>query len=314
MANTTQADTAEDCYASRGGGAEHFVAREDPVVYSSRAARSPADAERVQCYERDGFVVLDTLFSPQEVECFQREALRLQRELRQQRRDELIVEPESREVRSIFDVPRFSPIFKRLLHDARLVGWARYLLDDEVYVHQSRLNYKPAFEGKEFYWHSDFETWHVEDGMPRMRAVSLSIALTDNYACNGSVMLMPGSHQHYVACAGATPENHYRLSLRRQQYGVPSQRALAQLAEGGAIVTATGRAGSVLMFDCNTMHGSAGNITPYARSNLFFVYNAVSNRLQAPYSGQPPRPEFIAHRQTAAAIEPVSRQLDDFLE
>lgn len=306
-------NTAQDHYASRAGSAEHFIARRDPVVYSSRAARSSDDAARVQSYERDGFIVIDNLFSPQEIECFQREALRLQHELRQERRDELIIEPESREVRSIFDVPRFSPVFKQLLHDARLVGWARYLLDDEVYVHQSRLNYKPAFEGKEFYWHSDFETWHVEDGMPRMRAVSLSIALTDNYACNGSVMLMPGSHQHYIACAGETPENHYRQSLRRQQYGVPSQRALAQLAEGGDIVTATGRAGSVLMFDCNTMHGSAGNITPYARSNLFFVYNAISNRLQAPYSGQPPRPEFIAHRTEAAAIEPVSHPLDHFL-
>lgn len=28
---------------------------------------------------------------------------------------------------------------------------------------------------------SDFETWHAEDGMPVPRAVSLSIALTDNY-------------------------------------------------------------------------------------------------------------------------------------
>jgi ectoine hydroxylase len=86
---------------------------------------------------------------------------------------------------------------------------------------------------------------------------------------------------------------------------VPSQAALAQLAEGGEIGVATGRAGTVLMFDCNTMHGSAGNITPHARSNLFVVYNAVSNRLVAPFSGQPPRPEYIAHRADVAAIEPL---------
>src|SRR3546814_3200003 len=58
---------------------------------------------------------------------------------------------------------------RRLAADERLAGVARFLLDDTVYIHQSRLNYKPGFQGKEFYWHSDFETWHVEDGMPRMR-------------------------------------------------------------------------------------------------------------------------------------------------
>lgn len=301
---------SEDVYPSRGGGKEHITPRHDPVVYAPQTARSPSHAECVQRYLHDGFVVLDDLFSTLEIDCLQQEAARLQKQLRESAREDVIIEPTCRAVRSIFDVPRFSPIFDRLLRDARLVGWARYLLDDDVYLHQSRLNYKPAFEGKEFYWHSDFETWHVEDGMPRMRALSMSIALTDNRDCNGSVMLIPGSHEHFVACAGATPEEHYRQSLRRQEYGVPSQAALTRLAEGNDIVTATGRAGSALVFDCNTMHGSAGNITPYARTNLFFVYNAMSNRLHAPYSGQPARPEFIARREGVERIEPTVFSID----
>ncbi len=44
----------------------------------------------------------------------------------------------------------------------------------------------PGFTGSGFYWHSDFETWHAEDGMPSMRAVSCSIALTENFAYNGA--------------------------------------------------------------------------------------------------------------------------------
>ncbi len=290
-----------DCYPSRDGSGERIAARRDPVVYSPA---SPARAEFAQRYERDGFAVLEALFSAEEVRGLQREAERLRTEFNAAQRDEIIIEPQSREVRSIFDVGTFSPLLAQLMRDPRLVELARYLLGDDVYVHQSRLNYKPAFEGKEFYWHSDFETWHVEDGMPRMRAVSMSIALTDNFACNGPVMLIPGSHRHYVACAGETPENHYRQSLRRQQYGVPSPAALTQLVNGGEIRMATGGAGSVLLFDCNTMHGSSGNITPYSRSNVFFVYNAMSNRLVAPFSGQPPRPDHIAHRKNIAAIGP----------
>ena len=52
---------------------------------------------------------------------------------------------------------------------------AEQILGSQVYIHQSRVNLKPGFKGKEFYWHSDFETWHIEDGMPRMRALSCSI-------------------------------------------------------------------------------------------------------------------------------------------
>src|SRR5690606_39163792 len=156
-------------------------------------------------------------------------------------------------------------------------------LDSEVYIHQSRVNLKPGFHGKEFYWHSDFETWHVEDGMPRMRAVSCSILLTPNTPYNGPLMLVPGSHKQYVACVGRTPEDHYTQSLRRQEFGVPDDDSLARLVEQGGIEAPTGPAGSLLLFDCNTMHGSSSNISPFPRSNLFFVYNSVENRVQAPY-------------------------------
>ncbi len=302
----------EDFYPSRVNAAEKIVARRDPVIHSDKRAHLPLDEVRALRFARDGFLVLDNLFSTDEVEWFQQEAGRLQNDSTLNAREEIIVEPSSQKIRSIFDVRRFSPIFAKLMCDARLVEWAQYLLDDEVYLHQSRLNYKPGFEGKEFYWHSDFETWHVEDGMPRMRAVSMSIALTPNYASNGPVMLIPGSHQHYVSCAGLTPDDHYKQSLRAQEYGVPSHAALIQLAEGNAIQAVTGGAGTVLIFDCNAMHGSASNITPYPRNNLFFVYNAVSNRLTQPYSSQKPRPEFIAHRHAVESLQPATYQLSDY--
>jgi ectoine hydroxylase len=305
--------TAQDPYRSRDGQPEKIVPRADPVVHARSATGSAIDEQRVHKFERDGFFVLDCLFSEEEVACFQREAERLRNDPELTQREETIVEPGSNAIRSIFDLPRFSPVFQKLMHDARLVRWARHLLDDDVYVHQSRLNYKPGFAGKPFQWHSDFETWHIEDGMPRMRALSVSIALTDNRASNGPVMVIPGSHKHYVACGGHTPDNNYTQSLRRQEYGVPSERALTQLCEGRDIDIITGRAGSVLLFDCNAMHGSAGNMTPFPRNNLFFVYNAMSNRLAEPFSGQPPRPEHIAHRSNLRAVEPIGFHAADYL-
>src|SRR5690606_14457259 len=116
----------------------------------------------------------------------------------------------------IFAIHEQSALMHRLASDRRLAGVASFLLDDQVYVHQSRLNYKPGFKGKEFYWHSDFETWHVEDGMPRMRALSISVLLSENTVNNGPLMLIPGSHRTFLSCVGETPENHYKQSLRRQ--------------------------------------------------------------------------------------------------
>ena len=51
------------------------------------------------------------------------------------------------------------------------------------------------------------------------------------------------------------------------------------------------------------MHGSNGNITPFPRANAFMVYNAVSNRLVAPFGPKTPRPEFIAARKHTPVIE-----------
>src|SRR5690606_561112 len=130
-----------------------------------------------------------------------------------------------------------------------------------------------------FYWHSDFETWHTADGMPQMRAVSVSINLTENLDSNGSLMIMPGSHRTLVGCVGATPDDHYRESLRAQQYGTPSDEALTDLATRHGIAQLTAPVGSAVFFDSNCMHGSNGNITPFPRRNVFMVFNSVENAL-----------------------------------
>ncbi|WP_370543113.1 phytanoyl-CoA dioxygenase family protein [Geomicrobium sp. JCM 19055] len=57
--------------------------------------------------------------------------------------------------------------------------------------------------------------------MPRPRAVSWSITLTDNHEYNGPLMLIPGSHKWYVSCAGETPDKNYNKSLQKQELGIP---------------------------------------------------------------------------------------------
>jgi len=140
--------------------------------------------------------------------------------------------------------------------------------------------------------------------MPRMRAVSLSINLTENNEFNGPLMLVDGSHRKYIRCAGETPDDHFKASLRKQEYGVPSSDALRMLVEEGEGITAPkGGPGSATLFDCNTMHGSVANLSPYPRTNLFLVFNSVENRLVNPFGGKPPRPEFLGERDVVPLSE-----------
>jgi ectoine hydroxylase len=286
----------QDVYPSRRSAYPERLPRLDPVIYGTWTPSAPLDRKQTAQFDAQGYIVLEDLLSESEVALLQTEAGRLLADPSALESGTIIQEPGGEEVRSIFRIHEQSALMARLAADERLAGVARFLLDDEVYVHQSRLNYKPGFYGKEFYWHADFETWHVEDGMPRMRALSMSVLLAENTPHNGPLMLIPGSHRSFLTCVGETPANHYRTSLRRQEYGVPDVDGLAALFNEHGIVAPTGKQGTVIVFDCNMMHGSNSNITPLPRANAFIVYNAMSNRLVDPFGAPAPRPEFVATR------------------
>ncbi|MCB9634998.1 MAG: ectoine hydroxylase [Sandaracinus sp.] len=278
------------------GSPERFVPRGVPTVWTEGAA-GPLEAREFAHFAKEGFHASPSFFAPADVAAMQGE-LETQLAWARAHADDprVILEPGSDAVRSIFAVHETSERFAGLARDPRLLGLARQILGDEVYLHQTRLNLKPGFDGKEFWWHSDFETWHHEDGMPTMRCFSCVVALSEITEHNGPVMFVPGSHQTFVSCVGETPDANHERSLRAQTIGVPSREAIATLVERHGLVAPKGPAGTVILFDCNLMHGSGGNVTPLPRHHLFFVYNAMSNRVGPPYSARHPRPEHIATR------------------
>ncbi|MGW0670365.1 ectoine hydroxylase [Streptomyces sp. NPDC002746] len=288
-------DARADLYPSRGA-AEMTTPRQDPVIWSAPGAPGPVAAKDLQGFERDGFLTVPQLIEPDEVSVYHAELERLIADPAVRADERSIIEPKSQDVRSVFEVHRLSEVFAKLVSDERVVGRARQILGSDVYVHQSRINVKPGFGASGFYWHSDFETWHAEDGLPNMRAVSVSIALTENYDTNGGLMIMPGSHKSFLGCAGETPKDNYKKSLQMQDAGTPSDEALTKMADRHGIRLFTGQAGSATWFDCNAMHGSGDNITPYPRSNVFIVFNSVENEAQEPFAAPIRRPEFIGAR------------------
>ncbi|MFI9582965.1 ectoine hydroxylase [Streptomyces sp. NPDC052236] len=291
----TTAPVRADLYPTRGAS-EVMTSRQDPIVWSAPGAPGPIVRSELTAFERDGFLTVDELITPDEVALYRAELDRLIADPAVRADERSIIEPKSQDVRSVFEVHRLSELFAALVRDERVVGRARQILGSDVYVHQSRINVKPGFGASGFYWHSDFETWHAEDGMPNMRAVSVSIALTENRDTNGGLMIMPGSHRTFLGCAGETPTDNYKKSLQMQDAGTPSDEALTRLADEHGIRLFTGQAGSATWFDCNCMHGSGDNITPYPRSNVFIVFNSVENAAVRPFAAPVPRPAFIGAR------------------
>lgn len=295
----------KDLYPSRYRTHPSIKRRVDPVVHTKNFKHAPLARDQIESFERDGVLVIENVLSDEEVSALLVEVNAFKRNADRLQSGTVISEPggdQNHAIRSVFGAHYQSEPIGRLVADHRLAGLARFLLNDDVYVHQSRVNYKPAFCGKDFYWHSDFETWHTEDGMPRMRALSMSVMLTENHPQAGPTMFIPGSQNDYIECVGETPDNHYQSSLRKQEYGVPDHESLTELVDKGGIFAPAPPAGSVVIFDCNTMHGSNSNITPFERVNAFFVFNAWSNRLQKPFGGTKPRPEFIAHRHVESPL------------
>jgi ectoine hydroxylase len=294
--SSSHVQTTNDRYVTRVSARPALIDRAEPTVWGDEASAGMYGAQELHTHSQQGYSQVPQLLTPAEVATYAAELDRLAHDPLIRADDRCVVEKTSQEVRSIFEVHRISDAIARLVRDERVVGRARQILGSEVYVHQSRINYKPGFGGGGFYWHSDFETWHAEDGMPTPRAVSCSISLTENYPYNGCLMIMPGSHRTFVSCVGETPEENYRTSLKEQEIGTPDPDSLTVLADRHGIDMLTGRAGSATFFDSNCMHGSGDNITPYPRSNIFIVFNSVDNACVAPFYAPTPRPSYIGAR------------------
>lgn len=291
-----QLQKREDKYPSRVTSIESIQQRLCPVVYGNGAKHQILNDEDLSFYAENGYLIKHNLLEDM-VQPILDDIPKMKESLAG--RDELILEPHSQEVRSVFSPQKYSSACMELAKHDQLLLAAQQILDSEVYIHHSRINVKSGLSGKSFPWHSDFETWHAEDGLPNMRILTGWVFLTENDEFNGPLFVIPQSHKAFISCIGETPEDNFKQSLRHQTYGVPSKAALEQMVDEFGMKAIHGGPGTVVFHEGNLLHGSADNLSPFPRSNIFFVYNSVENKPGKPYNGMPPRPEFLASRDTS---------------
>jgi ectoine hydroxylase len=282
----------EDLYPSRTGQQEQILPRLDPVVYPRKSSGSqPLSEDKIDFYETNGYLTF-----PDAMTSFVDPLLAEIEELKSSMagEEEFYTEPDSSEVRTLFRPHKYSWLIDQFSRHPFILDRVRQLLGSEVYLMQSRVNIKPAYRGKSFAWHSDFETWHVEDGLPRMRTLTVWLMLTDNTPFNGPLYVIPGSHRQYVSCRGKTGHENFRRSLKQQTLGVPQPHTMDRILATKQIRGIHGKPGTLVFHECNLLHGSPDNIANTPRSILMFVYNSCENKPVAPFGGQPPRPDYLS--------------------
>lgn len=171
--------------------------RTDPVIWGDSRDNGPLSASQLEQYEKDGFLFFPGLLVDINRalldECIE-EAASLQSH---SNRESFITEEGGDFIRTIYNAHGLSEIYARAICTPFFVECGRKLLGSDIYLHQSHLNYKKAFFGKNFFWHQDFTFWHHEDGMPKMRSLAVVLFLDDVGPDNGPMMMLPGSHMWY---------------------------------------------------------------------------------------------------------------------
>lgn len=254
--------------------------------------------EQIQDYRRDGFLLMPAVFSPAEVQAMKAELPGVFAEDSPAR----VMEKETGVVRSVYGSHRTREVFGRMVRDPRLRVPAERLLEDQVYVHQFKINAKLAFRGEVWEWHQDYIFWRNEDGMPTSNVTTLAVFLDEVNEYNGPLLFVPGSQRGGVIEPGGRKgadegEPSWKADVSAALSYTVQQDTLAELVAEGGIAAPKGPAGSVLFFDGNVVHGSAPNMSPFDRMLALVTYNGVAN---APLPRENPRPEFLCSRDFTA--------------
>ena len=245
-------------------------------------------------YRERGYLFVPELLSSNEVACL-REALpavlaRAGPEIVREKDD-------SSAIRLAFGAHLYAEAFATLARLPKVLGPSQQLVGEPVYLHQSRINPKEAFGtgSSAWEWHQDYPPWHVVDGMPEPRCVMTSVFLDDCTVAKSPLLVVPGSHGHGLIDS-YQPDPSARGSLLYHL----GREALQTLANDNDIEALVGPAGSVAFVNCNLVHGSANNVSPWRRAIMYLIYNAISNGCTGTE-----RPWF-QHERDFRALEPVA--------
>lgn len=221
---------------------------------------------QIEQYHRDGFLVLEAFLSTTWLE-----------QLRQT--TDVFIEQSRNISRSdkVFDIEpdhtKDNPRLRRLNNPAdqhenywafssqsEIVDLAEDILGPDIKFHHSKLNFKFPHGGEEVKWHQDIQFWpHTNYDL-----ITIGVYLEDVVKGQGEMGFIPGSHNGPLF-------DQYEEDIWRG-YIQPADLPDIQAEKA---VFPTGKAGTVTIHNCRTIHGSYPNHSPNRRPLLLQTYSAA---------------------------------------
>jgi phytanoyl-CoA hydroxylase len=162
----------------------------------------------------------------------------------------------------MFEFHLFSATWTRVVTNQRLVECMVDLLGPDVELHQSTLHAKPPGAGMPFPLHQDYPFYpHADD-----RFVAVLVHLDDTRHENGEIRFADGSHK-------LGPLEHVK---HEDQFSAPYLPVDEWPLEKTVPVPA--KAGDIVCFNINTVHGSYVNQTNRIRRMVRLGYRVPDNR------------------------------------
>ncbi len=231
-------------------------------------------------FKTKGFVFLPELFSREEAALLLDEAKAIYATDREE-----VWRESSGVARTAFAAHTYNEAHRRLGAHPRLLDPVMQILEEQVYMHQYKINAKAAFDGDVWQWHQDYGTWRRDDEMPEARAMNLAVFLDEVNEFNAPLMIIPKSHKLGVLEAG------HDLKTTSYPLWTLDNDKIAELVADGGIVAPKGPPGCGFFFHGTLVHGSTANMSPWDRLIVYVSYNNVDNHIR-----KFQRPEYIAHR------------------
>jgi ectoine hydroxylase-related dioxygenase (phytanoyl-CoA dioxygenase family) len=212
-------------------------------------------AAEVAAYHADGFIVIDGVFSPPEIESLRaaEASPAIQSALAEAGIRERTVH--------LLELTTRHPAFLALARDPRIVRRLQALLGPDIQLQHSKLATKPVTRGAgAFSWHQDLAFYpHTNTSL-----LSVFVYLDDATAENGCMSMVRGSHRLgpllHLDAAGK-----FDGVCREPRYWTEHP---------DRVVPLTPRAGAISIHHCLTLHGSPPNLSGRPRRGLVFSYRA----------------------------------------
>jgi ectoine hydroxylase len=214
-------------------------------------------------YERDGYVIVPSLFDSEEIGLM-REAMEQDPALRSSLYDRKDSEGKSTRM-ATWNHPGDS-VYGLAARSHRVVDTMEDMLGGEVYHYHSKLTAKEPYDGGAWEWHQDYGYWY-HNGCLFPYMASVMVALDRANRENGCLQVLRGSHRVGRVDHGVLPGEQVGADLRRVE----------EMKKQLELVHVELEPGDGLFFHANVMHRSDQNRSPNRRWTVLFCYNAARN-------------------------------------